>query len=166
MSSRSISARLTMIRVVVLSFLLWTGKLQYQINGPNLLVLLLILLINIINKSPSLPTSSTLSTTHYNAITMGAMASQITSLAIVYATVYSDADKKNIKAPRYWPGWGIPRGPVNSPHKWPVTRKMVQFDDIIMHRHHHRHLQSLCMDCPFQCLLAVCDCPTLRYSEL
>ena len=24
------------------------------------------------------------------------------------------------------------RGPVNSPHKWPVTRKMFPFDDVIM----------------------------------
>ena len=24
------------------------------------------------------------------------------------------------------------RGPVNSPHKWPVTRKMLPFDDVIM----------------------------------
>ena len=29
--------------------------------------------------------------------------SQITSLTVVYWTVYSDADKKNIKAPRRWP---------------------------------------------------------------
>ena len=34
---------------------------------------------------------------------MGAMASQIASLTIVYSTVYSGADKKNIKAPRHWP---------------------------------------------------------------
>ena len=27
---------------------------------------------------------------------------------------------------------GIHRGPVNSPHKWPVTRKMIPFDDVIM----------------------------------
>ena len=27
---------------------------------------------------------------------------------------------------------GIHRGPVNSPHKWPVTWKMFPFDDIIM----------------------------------
>ena len=27
---------------------------------------------------------------------------------------------------------GIHRGPVNSPHKWPVTRKMFRFDDVIM----------------------------------
>ena len=41
--------------------------------------------------------------------------------------------KENIKAPRYWPFVrGIHRGPVNSPHKWPVTRKMFPFDDVIM----------------------------------
>ena len=27
---------------------------------------------------------------------------------------------------------GIHRGPVNSPRKWPVTRKMFPFDDVIM----------------------------------
>ena len=27
---------------------------------------------------------------------------------------------------------GIHRGPVNSPHKWPVIRKMFPFDDVIM----------------------------------
>ena len=27
---------------------------------------------------------------------------------------------------------GIHRGPVNSPHKWPVTRKMFPFHDVIM----------------------------------
>ena len=131
-----------MIRVVVLSFLLWTSKLQYQINSPNLLVLLVVLLINIINKSPSLSISSTLSTTHYNDVIMGAMASQITSLTIVYTTVYSDADqRKHQSSTSLAFGWGIHRGPVNSPHKWPVTRKMVPFYDVIMHRHHHRHLQ-------------------------
>ena len=28
--------------------------------------------------------------------------------------------------------WGIHRSPVNSPHIWPVTRKMCPFDDVIM----------------------------------
>ena len=28
--------------------------------------------------------------------------------------------------------WGIHRRPVNSPHKWPVTRKMFTLDDVIM----------------------------------
>ena len=32
--------------------------------------------------------------THYADVTMGAMASQITSLTIVYSTVYSDADQR------------------------------------------------------------------------
>ena len=30
---------------------------------------------------------------------------------------------------------GILRWPVNSPHKWPVTRKMFPFDDVIMDHH-------------------------------
>ena len=34
---------------------------------------------------------------------MSAIASQITSLTIVYSTVYSGADIKNIKAPRHGP---------------------------------------------------------------
>ena len=35
---------------------------------------------------------------------------------------------------------GIHRGPVNSPHKWPVTRKMFPFDDVIIMRvlSHHQ----------------------------
>ena len=28
---------------------------------------------------------------------------------------------------------GIHRGPINSPHKWPVTRKMFPFHDVIMY---------------------------------
>ena len=43
---------------------------------------------------------------HYNGVTMSSMASQITSLTIVYSTVYSDADQRNIKASRHWPLWG------------------------------------------------------------
>ena len=69
---------------------------------------------------------------HYGDVIVGAMASQITSLTIVYSTVYSGTDQRNIKAPRHWPlcreftdDWWIP-------HKWPVTRKMFAFDDVIM----------------------------------
>ena len=65
---------------------------------------------------------------------MGAMTSQITSLTIVYSTVYSDADQsKHQSSASLAFVWGIHRGPVNSPHKWPVTRKMFPFDDVIMH---------------------------------
>ena len=64
---------------------------------------------------------------------MGAMASQITSLTIVYSTVYSDADqRKHQSSASQAFVRGIHRGPVNSPHKWPVTRKMFPFDDVIM----------------------------------
>ena len=59
---------------------------------------------------------------------MGAMASQITSLTIVYSTVYSGADQsKHQSSASLAFVWGIHRGPVNSPHKWPVTRKMFPF---------------------------------------
>ena len=68
---------------------------------------------------------------HYCDVIMGAIASQITGLAIVYSTVYSDADQHQSSASLAFVQ-GIHRGPVNSPHKWPVTRKMFTFDDVIM----------------------------------
>ena len=69
---------------------------------------------------------------HHCDVIMGPIASQITSLKIVYSTVYSDADqrKHQSSASRAFVR-GIHRGPVNSPHKWPVTRKMFPFDDVI-----------------------------------
>ena len=71
--------------------------------------------------------------THYDDVVMGAIASLITSLTIVYSTVYSDADqRKHQSSPSLVFVWGIHRGLVNSPHKWPVTRKMFPFDDVIM----------------------------------
>ena len=73
------------------------------------------------------------SDTHYNDIIIGAIASQITSLTIVHSIVYSDADQRKHQCSASLAFVrGIHRGPVNSPHKWPVTRKMVPFDDVIM----------------------------------
>ena len=70
--------------------------------------------------------------THYDDVIMGARASQITSLTIVYSTVYSDADqRKHQSSASLAFVRGIHRGPVNSPHKWPVTREMSPFDDVI-----------------------------------
>ena len=64
---------------------------------------------------------------------MDTMASQITSLTIVYSTVYSDTDqRKHQSSASLAFVWGIHRGPVNSSHKWPVTRKMFPFDDVIV----------------------------------
>ena len=39
--------------------------------------------------------------------------------------------------------WGIHRGPVNSPHKGPVTRKMFPFDDVVMTKASEWTLSSL-----------------------
>ena len=64
---------------------------------------------------------------------MGVVESQITSFTIVYSTVYSDADQRKHQSSASLPFvWGIHRGPVNSPHKWPVTQKKFSFDDVIM----------------------------------
>ena len=63
----------------------------------------------------------------------GAIAFQITSLTIVYSTVYSGADqRKHQSSASLAFVRGIHWGPVNSPHKWPVTRKLFPFDDVIM----------------------------------
>ena len=71
---------------------------------------------------------------HYDDVIMTTMASQITSLAIVYSTVYSDADqRKHQSSASLAFVRGIHRWPVNSPHKWPVSRKMFPFDDVIMY---------------------------------
>ena len=61
---------------------------------------------------------------------MGAMVSQITSLTIVYSTVYSGADqRKHQTSATLAFVRGIHRWPVNTPHKGPVTRKVFPFDD-------------------------------------
>ena len=70
---------------------------------------------------------------HYGDVIMGTIASQITSLTIVYSTVYSNTDQRKHRSSASLSFVrGIHRGPVNSPHKWPVTRKMGSFNDVIM----------------------------------
>ena len=65
------------------------------------------------------------------------MASQITSLTIVYSTVYSGADQRKQQSLASLAFVrGIHRWPVNSPPKGPVTQKIFPFDDVIMYRHH------------------------------
>ena len=66
-------------------------------------------------------------------VIMGAMAYQITSLTIIYSTVFSGADqRKHQRSARLAFVWGIHWWRVNSPNKWPVTRKMFPFDDVIV----------------------------------
>ena len=70
---------------------------------------------------------------HYNDVTMGAMASQITSVSIVYSTFCLGTDqRKHQSSASLAFVRGIHRWPMNSPHKGPVTRKMFPFDDVIM----------------------------------
>ena len=64
---------------------------------------------------------------------MTMIASQITSLAVVYSTVYLDADQRKHQAPRHWPLCGEFTRTGEFPAQRPVTRKMFPFDDVIMH---------------------------------
>ena len=63
------------------------------------------------------------------------------------STVYSDANqRKHQSSASLAFVRGIHRGPVNSPRKWPVTRKMSPFDDVIICSHilYHRIVNLLC----------------------
>ena len=70
---------------------------------------------------------------HYDDVIMTMLASQITSLTVVYSIVYSGVNqRKHQSSASLAFVWEILRGPVNFPHKWPVTRTMFPFDDVIM----------------------------------
>ena len=85
---------------------------------------------------------------HYNDVIMGAIASQITSLTTVYSFVYSEIDQRKYQRSASLAFVrGIHRGPVNSPHKWPATRKMFPFDDVIMHVQYGEALINMQCDC-------------------
>ena len=74
--------------------------------------------------------------THYSDVIMSLMASQITSLTIVYSAVYSGTDERKHQSSASLAFFrGIHQWLANSPHKGPVMRKMFPFDDVIMKRH-------------------------------
>ena len=76
---------------------------------------------------------ATMNIEHYTDVIMTTVASQITSLTIVYSTVYSGAyQRKHQSSASLAFVRGIHRRPVNSPHKWPVTRKTFPFDYVII----------------------------------
>ena len=86
---------------------------------------------------------------------MGAMASQINGISIVYSTVSSGAyQRKHQSSASLDFVRGIHRPPVNSPHKEPVTRKMFPFDDVILTT---LGLQSMLCICVY-CFHAFCVC--------
>ena len=70
---------------------------------------------------------------HYDDVIMTMLESQITSLTVVYSIVYSGVhQRKHQSSASLAFVREIHRGQVNFPHKWPVTRKMFPFDDVIM----------------------------------
>ena len=72
---------------------------------------------------------------HYDDVIMTMLASQITSLTVVYSIVYSGVNQRKPQSSASLAFVReIYRGPVNFPHKWPVTRKMFPFDDVIMNQ--------------------------------
>ena len=90
---------------------------------------------------------------HYNDVIMSTMASQNTSLTIVYSTIYSGADqRKHQSSASLAFVRGIRRWPVNSPHKGPVTRKKFPFDDVIMGS---RWLENTIQIPPWDCFTSI-----------
>ena len=64
---------------------------------------------------------------------MGTIASQITSLTIVYSTIYSGADqRKHQSSASLAFVWGIHRGPVQFSAQMASNAEMFPFDDVIM----------------------------------
>ena len=57
---------------------------------------------------------------------MDTVASEITSLTIVYSSVYSGADQIKYRSPASLAVTG------GFPHKGPITREKFPFDDVIM----------------------------------
>ena len=78
---------------------------------------------------------------------MGPMASQITSL-MIHSIVPSGVDqRKHQSSASLAFVRGIHRRPANSPHKWPVTRKLFPFDDVIMLDKHVMDMQHTAHQC-------------------
>ena len=70
---------------------------------------------------------------NYDDVIMTMLTSQITSLMVVYSIVYLGVNqRKHQSSASLAFVREIHRGPVNFPHKWPVTRKMFPLDDVIM----------------------------------
>ena len=85
---------------------------------------------------------------HYSDVIMGAMPSQIIWITIVYSTVCSSPDQRKFQSSASLAFvCGIHRSSVNSPHKWPVTRKMFPFDDVIMLMHANSLQQQIWVKC-------------------
>ena len=65
---------------------------------------------------------------HYSDVIRGRMRLKSPASLLFTKPFIRAQIKENIKAPSHWPLCGA----VNSPHKWPVTRKMFPFEYVIM----------------------------------
>ena len=63
---------------------------------------------------------------------MSAMASEITRVLVVYSNIFQADQRKHQSPASLAFVREIHRWPVNSPHKWPVTRKILPFDEVVM----------------------------------
>ena len=80
---------------------------------------------NTLWRCPRHPWNSIIMTSQWAGWRLKSSASRLFTQPFIRAQI-----KESIKAPRHWPlCWELP---VNSPHKWPVTRKLFPFDDVIM----------------------------------
>ena len=100
----------------------------------------------------------------YSDVMMGAMASQITGVSMVYSNVCSGADQRKHQSYTSLAFVrGIHRWPVNSPHKGPVTRKMFPLDDVLIFDHFTSRRPYVTMICTFWCIHAPWN--VLNYLE-
>ena len=104
-----------------------------------------------------------LTSPHYDDVIMTMLASHITSITVVYSIVYSGVNqRKHQSSASLAFVREIHRGPVNFPHKWPVTRKMFPFDDVIMREHYiHRNGGEL----SWEYLDELFHCCTVQYRN-
>ena len=97
----------------------WDGDFQYKSRVDTVLLQCLNL-----NRSTIF---------HYSDVIINAIAPQLTGVSMVYSIVCSGADQRKYQSSASLTFVrGIHRWPVNSPHKWPVTRKMFPFYDVIL----------------------------------
>ena len=98
---------------------------------------------------------------------MGAMASQIASVSILYSTVCSGTNQRKHQSPASLAFLrGVRRWPVDPPHKGPVTRKMYPFYDVIII---YRQLSWEGTQCCYQYIISyirACLTPSLLHRKL
>ena len=102
-----------------------------------------------------------------NDFTMSAMASQITGISMdcLLSRLFRRTSKESTLAFVR----GIPRWPVDSPHKGPITRKMLPFDDVIMISFILRRPQHLSavlgLSSDWYTFVYMCVCDLLLYYD-